>query len=217
MTGEQFVRNLEEEMSRIFARLGERETLEAAAAGAVDVRTLLRLALQGELEAAELAALWLRSTAELDARLVLAQQCSDEMKHYGLILARLGELGEAPPDPGAGSYSPLYHYQRGLRSTAERIAAGPFTSEAIAEVRNAQFIAFCQAQGDPVTARLYAEVIQPEEVHHRRLGRDFLAHHCADVARQEAAAAAVRSTLAIAEELSALAARSGGFASPPLS
>jgi hypothetical protein len=219
VTSEEFVVGLEAEMRALFARLGERETLEAESEGQVEVRTLLRLALKSELEAAELASHWLASTPELDAKLVFVQQCSDEMKHFGLILARLAALGDeaAGADPLAGGYSPLYHFQRGLRTTAERVAAGPFTSEAIAEVRNRQFIDFCRAQGDDETARLYEQVIQPEEIHHRQSGRDFLARHCTTPERQELAAAAVRATLAIAEELSTLAARTGGSVEPPLS
>lgn len=59
MDSKEFVAQLVEEMNRIFARLGETETLESEAEGEVDVVTLLRLALKSELEASELAALWL--------------------------------------------------------------------------------------------------------------------------------------------------------------
>ena len=55
MNSKEFVAQLVEEMDRLFARLGETETLEAEADGDVDVVTLLRLALKSELEASELA------------------------------------------------------------------------------------------------------------------------------------------------------------------
>ena len=66
------------------------------------------------------------------------------MKHYEKISRRLTELGEdvSDFDPLADGHSPLYSYLRGLRTSVERIAAGVFASEAIAEVRNDQFIAF---------------------------------------------------------------------------
>ena len=219
MNGKEFVASLVEEMNRIFAQLGETDTLESESEGKVDVVTLLRLALKSELEASELAGLWMPTTPEVDAKMVLALQCGDEMKHYGLISQRLAELGEdlSAFDPLADGHSPLYQYLRGLRTTVERIAAGPFTNEAIAQVRNAQFVNFCRSVGDEGTARLYADVIQPEEEHHHRLGREYLENHLTTPELQELAAEAVRNTLAIADELRNLAAKTTGLLSIPVS
>jgi 1,2-phenylacetyl-CoA epoxidase catalytic subunit len=219
LNSKEFVAQLVEEMDRIFARLGEIETLEAEAEGQVDVVTLLRLALKSELEASELAGFWLPTTPEVDGKMALALQCGDEMKHYGMIARRLAELGEdlSGFDPLADGHSPLYQYLRGLRTTVERIAAGPFTSEAIAQVRNAQFVTFCRSVGDEETARLYAETIQPEEAHHYQLGREFLEKYCTTPELQELAAAAMRNTLAIADELRDLAAKTTGIHSIPVS
>ena len=212
MTGPEFVAGLVAEMRALFAQLGEQQTLEAESAGRVEVATLLQAALKSEIEAAELAGAWLPSTPEMDAKLAFARQCGDEMKHYELIAARLGELGVdvAGHDPLAEGASPLQQYLKGLKTTVERAAGGPFAREAIAEVRNAQFIAFCERAGDLETARLYREVIQPEEVLHHRLGRAVLERLCVTPELQAAAAAATRTTLAIADELSTLAARGGG-------
>ncbi len=151
MTGKEFVARLVEEMDQLFARLGETETLEAESEGHVDVVTLLRLALKSELEASELAGFWLPTTPEVDAKMALALQCGDEMKHYGMISQRLAELGAdlTDFDPLAEGHSPLYQYLRGLRTTIERIAAGPFASEAIAKVRNAQFVKLLPLGGRP--------------------------------------------------------------------
>jgi len=156
LNGKEFVAGLLDEMHGLFARLGETETLEAESDGKVDVVTLLKLALKSELEASELAGFWMPSTPEVDAKMALALQCGDEMKHYGLISQRLAELGEdlAGFDPLAEGHSPLYQYLRGLRTTVERIAAGPFASEAIAEIRNTQFVHFCTSVGDEQTAQL---------------------------------------------------------------
>jgi 1,2-phenylacetyl-CoA epoxidase catalytic subunit len=211
MDGKEFVTGLVAEMSTLFARLGERETLESESEGQVELVTLLRLALASELEASELAAYWMPTTPEIDVKLLLAEQCGDEMKHYALICHRLEELGE--PHTGeapAEGYSPLYHYLRGLRTTVERVAAGPFAREAIAEVRNAQFVAFCDAVGDEVTARLYRETIGPEEVKHHQHARELLERLCDTPELQELAGAAVRTTLAIADELRTLAEKSTG-------
>jgi hypothetical protein len=221
MEPEEFVASLVAEMEEIFDRLGEGEILDNESEGQRDVVTLLKLALQSEMEAAELAGAWMPSTDELSAKMIFAQQCGDEMKHYRLILARLQELGETieerAPGPAAGGYSPLYHYLKGLRTTIERVAAGPFTCEAIARVRNRQFIDFCRAVGDDKTAQLYEATIQPEEVHHHEEGRRFLEIHATTPELQEAAAAAVRTTLAIADELRDLAGKSDGLETLPVS
>lgn len=219
MNGKEFVAGLMEEMDQIFNRLGEMDTLESESEGQVDVVTLLRLALKSELEASELAGFWMPSTPEVDAKMCLAQQCGDEMKHYGMISQRLAELGEdlSSFDPLADGHSPLYQYLRGLRTTVERIAAGPFTSEAIATIRNTQFVNFCRSIGDEGTARLYSDVIQPEEQHHHELGRRVLEKYATTPELQELAAAAVRNTLAIADELRNLAAKTTGVHNIPVS
>jgi bacterioferritin (cytochrome b1) len=214
-----FVAGLVEEMDQLFARLGETETLESESDGQVDVVTLLRLALKSELEASELAGFWMPTTSEVDAKMTLAQQCGDEMKHYGMISDRLAQLGEdlAGFDPLADGHSPLYQYLRGLRTMVERIAAGPFASEAIAQIRNTQFVNFCRSVGDEETARLYADVIQPEEAHHYVLGRQILEKYATTPELQELVAAAVRNTLAIADELRNLAAKTTGVHNIPVS
>lgn len=219
MDSKEFVAQLVEEMDRLFARLGETETLESEADGEVDVVTLLRLALKSELEASELAGFWMPTTPEVDAKMALALQCGDEMKHYGMISQRLTELGEdlTDFDPLAEGHSPLYQYLRGLRTTVERIAAGPFASEAIAQVRNTQFVKFCRSVGDEDTARLYDSIIQPEEAHHHHLGREILEKYATTPELQELAASAVRNTLAIADELRNLAAKTAGIHNIPVS
>ena len=73
--GEAFVARLLAEMNDLFNQLGEHETLEAESDGQVEVVTLLKLALQSELEAAEIAALWLPTTPEIEAKTILAAQC----------------------------------------------------------------------------------------------------------------------------------------------
>ena len=219
MNSKEFVRGLIDEMNQVFSKLGETATLESESEGNVDVVTLLRLALKSELEASELAGFWLPTTPEVDAKMLLAQQCGDEMKHYGMIAQRLAELGDdlSTFDPAAEGRSPLYHYLRGLRTTVERVAGGPFASEAIAQVRNAQFVAFCRSVGDEETARLYDETIQPEEAHHHHYGAEILAKYATTPELQELAAAAVRNTLAIADELKDLAAKTTGTHSIPVS
>jgi rubrerythrin len=219
MDGKKFVAGLVAEMRKLFAALGDQGALEAESQGRVEIPTLLELAMKSELEAADLAAYWLPTTPEIDAREIFAGQCGDEMKHFRLISDRLAQLGHpvADADAAGGGFSPLHPYLTELHTTVERMAAGPFAREAIAEVRNAQFIALCERLGDGETARLYREIIQPEEIHHHRIGREWLERHCADAAAQELAARATRTTLAIADELSTLAQRSAGAGPIPSS
>lgn len=219
MDSKKFIAGLVEEMQSIFSRLGEHETLEAESNGQVEVVTLLKLALGSELEASELAGAWMPTTPEIDAKQVFASQCGDEMRHYYLITQRLEELGEdlADFDPLAEGHSPLYHYMQDLPTTVERIAAGPFASEAIAEVRNTQFIAFCESVGDADTARLYREIIQPDEMHHHQMGRQILERHAITPELQELVAAATHNTLAIADELRTLSEMTTGLQSLPVS
>lgn len=215
----EFVRQLTLEMEELFGKLGAEETLEAESEGQVDVVTLLKMALKSELEASELAAFWMPTTPEVDVKHLFAQQCGDEMKHYQLISRRLTELGEDMTtfDPLADGYTPLYHYLKGLRTTVERVAGGPFTCEAIARVRNRQFIDFCRRVGDFSTADLYETTIHGEEVHHQVLGRETLERYCTTAELQELAAAAVRSTLAIADELRTLKEKATGLSAIPVS
>jgi len=214
-----FVEELMGEIHQLFDQLGIHETLEAESDGPLAIAPLLKLALVSELEAAEIAAHWLPDTPEIEAKTILAEQCSDELRHYNLIMDRLKELGEDMTDfdPLSEGYSPLFHYLRALRSTEERIAAGPFACEAVAEVRNAQFIDFCRSVDDEKTAELYENIIHPEEIHHHRRGREYLEKVATTPEIQERIRNATRSSLAIADELQILTERTTGLHNIPLS
>ena len=145
-----------------------------------------------------------------------------ELRKYDKIcsvaVSRLLDLGEPEASLEAPSgRSALYHYLLTLRSTVERVAAGPFAREAIAEVRNQQFIELCAELGDERTEKMYADVIQPEEVEHNRAGRTLLARYATTPELQHAAQVAMRSSLAIADELSTLAEATTGLSPIPVS
>lgn len=189
----------------------------SAPAAPLGVRELLATALKKELEASEEAAHWLVAERDVDVKLALARQCGDEAKHYRLIEARLADLGvdTTKIDPQAGGASPLFSYLVGLETTVERVAAGQFTREALARVLNDAFIAFCEAHGDEETARLYRDVIQPDEAHHHELGRKLLAKLAVDEASQAKARTAAMRTLAIAQEIQEVARLKKGIANAP--
>ncbi len=215
-TSEQFVRELESEVQAAIARIGAASAAGAPAAG-VSIAKLLEVALKNELEASEEAAAWMTSERDVEVKLALARQCGDEAKHYRLIEARLRALGVdvAAIDPLAGGPSPVYSLLRGLETTVERIAAGPFAREALAQVRNEVFIAYCRAEGDEETALLYEETIQPDEAHHHRLGRTLLVRLATDDAARASARAAALRTLELAEELQEIARLKKGIARAP--
>jgi 1,2-phenylacetyl-CoA epoxidase catalytic subunit len=216
LTGEQFTTQLAEDNRIAFERLAR---LSAAGEPTPDlsVERLLRVALKNELEATELAAIWMGTTSELDVKLALARQTGDEAKHYRLIADRLKTLGVDADriDPREGGYSPLFDYLRALQSTAARVAAGQFTREGIAIVRNQCFIDFCEAAGDTETAALYRDVIQPDEKQHHELGRRLLAIYASTENEQQVARQAALRTLELAEEIQEVARLKAGISRAP--
>ncbi len=212
-----FIKDLEDENNKLLDRLEPGDALTAESGGSLDIGRLLKIALKNELEAFELSARWIESTPEIDVKLGFARQVGDEAKHYRMIEDRLKELGVdlSGFNPIGDGYGELFQYLTTLTDTAERLAAGQFTREAIALVKNRQFIELCEAKGDRVTAKLYREVIQPDETYHHKLGRSLLLKHALTVEQQERARRASRKTLELAEELSGLALKKAGIHHAP--
>ena len=205
--------------AQVASALAALESAGTAAEPAADVGLvqLLAVALTKELEASDEAALWMTRESDVEVKLALARQCGDEAKHYRLIEARLRELGADPaalaPKPGAPT--PMFRYLAELPTTVERVAAGPFAREALAQVQNRVFIDYCEAKGDAATARLYREVIQPDEMHHHAMGRMLLARLASSDEAQASARTAAARTLAIAGELQDMARLKKGIARAP--
>ena len=183
----------------------------------LSITTLLKLALKNELEASEIAALWMTSEPDVEVKLSLARQCGDEARHYRLIQDRLAALGAnlAGWSPLQDGYSPVFQYLKGLEGTVARVAAGQFAREALAGARNEVFAAFCERSGDLETARLYREVIQPDEGHHHRMGRALLERLAGTDQDRETARAAATRTLSLAEELQEIARLKKGISRAP--
>jgi CheY-like chemotaxis protein len=217
VSAEAFVRDLDARNQELLRRLTPESTLKPEVEGDLTVVNLLKVALKNEIEATESAARWMATTPEIDVKLALARQVGDEAKHYRLVADRLQELGFDAREfnPLSKGYGPLFQYLESLRTTVERVAAGQFTREAIAIVKNRQFIEFCEAVGDEVTARLYRDVIEPDERHHHELGRRLLLRYATTPEGQEAARRAATRTLELAEELQGAALRAGGIHHAP--
>jgi 1,2-phenylacetyl-CoA epoxidase catalytic subunit len=206
LSSEAFVAELDHANRQALERIAAASACGDPGADLTVVR-LLTLALKNELEATECAAAWIPTTPDVNVKLALARQAGDEAKHYRMIQARLAELGvdAARLDPLAAGRSPLLAFLVALEGTVARVAAGQFTREALALVRNAEFIRFCRARGDEATARLYEETIQPDEKHHHELGRQLLLELATTDADQAAARAASEKVLSMAEELQEIA------------
>ncbi len=208
-----FIAALDADNQAALARIGSAASCEPGTG--VTVAKLLLLALRNEIEATECAAAWIASTPELEVKLALARQAGDEAKHFRLIQGRLAEMGIDTKTFEPGAPSPMLQYLSSLSTTVERVAAGQFTREALAVVRNEEFIRFCESQGDPATAALYRDTIQPDEQHHHELGRRLLAKTAVTEEAREAARRAAARTLALAEELQEIARMKSGISRAP--
>jgi uncharacterized ferritin-like protein (DUF455 family) len=195
-----FVEDLE---SYVAEKLSSLDLLKEPTVGAVDRSEIVRrlkMALKNELEASEIAAIWMPTTLEVEVKLALARQAGDEAKHYRLIEEHLEKMGAdlAAFNPGAEGYGPMFQLLSGFKTTVERIGAAQFTRESLALKKNEQFIEFCEAAGDQATARLYREQIQPDEQWHVRLGRTVLEKYATTPQLQEQARKAVEAVLDLA-------------------
>lgn len=210
-----FIAELDGVLAAALARIGE--AAKAPPAAEVSIPDLLAVALRNELEASEEAAIWMAGEKDLELKLGLARQCGDEARHYRLVEARLLDMGVdvARLDPQARGPSPLFRYLRTLQDPAERLAAGPFAREGLAIVRNEIFAAYCESKGDGETARLYREVIGPDERHHHELGRRLLRRYAVTQEDQDRARAAAQRTLYLSEELQETARLKHGISSAP--
>ena len=217
MTAEEFVRKLTADNEGLLGRLAPDSTLAPEVQGDLNVVNLLKVALKNEVEATEIAARWLVTTDDLDVKLALARQVGDEAKHYRLIAERLRALGVelASFDPLAKGYGPLFQYLTTLTTTVARVAAGQFTRESIAIVKNRQFIQFCERAADAETAALYRDIIEPDERYHYDLGRRLLLRLATTPEAQAAASAAARRTLELADELQRMALQTAGIHHAP--
>jgi hypothetical protein len=217
VTAEAFVATLDAENQQRLRGLEPDATLEPEIDGPLNVPNLLKVALKNEIEATEIAARWLVTTDDVHVKLALARQVGDEARHYRLIVERLQTLGidAAGIDPLASGFGPLFKYLDSLTTTVERVAAGQFTREAIAVVKNRQFIEFCERVGDKDTAALYRDVIEPDERYHHELGRRLLLRLAITPESQAAARAAARRTLELADELQKKALATSGIHHAP--
>jgi uncharacterized ferritin-like protein (DUF455 family) len=217
LTSEEFVKELDQKNQELLKRLAPDDTLRPEVEGDLNVLNLLKVALKNEIEASEIAARWMVTSDDPDVKLAFARQVGDEAKHYQLVVERLRELGFDARgfNPLAKGYGPLFQYLDTLKTTVERVAAGQFTREAIAVVKNRQFIEFSERAGDKATAALYRDTIEPDERYHHELGRSLLLRFATTAEGQDAARRAAARTLSLAEELQTAALKTAGIHHAP--
>jgi hypothetical protein len=109
----------------------------------------------------------------------------------------------------------MYNALAEIPDTVSRLASGQFTREKIALKRNLQFIKFCESRDDFETAKLYSEIIQPDENYHHLLGKTMLEKYAITEEAQTRARQAIKRTLEIAEELRGIAASKLGVCQIP--
>jgi 1,2-phenylacetyl-CoA epoxidase catalytic subunit len=202
-TGPQFAADLENYVTGKLSALDLIKETQTGAPARGEVVHRLKMALKNELEASEVAALWMQSTPEIEVKLALARQAGDEAKHYRLIEKHLEEMNVdlSGFNPVEGGYGPMFQLLSTFKSTVERIGAAQFTREALALKKNEQFMEFCEAAGDHKTAELYRTQIQPDEQWHVHLGRDVLAKYANSPELQAKARQAVEAVLELAVKI----------------
>jgi len=206
MDGRAFVEQLKAENERLLSKLDSAPALVAPGSAAAGLAALLKMALKNEMEAAEIAAEWVASTPELDAKLALARHAGDEARHYQLLAEKVRALGVSLDafDPLVPP-SPVLTYLRSLATTVERIAAALVAREAMGGRRNTQFLKFLEAAGQPEIAQLYRDIINPDEERHHQAGCAVLAALATTPQAQESARQAARRLLEIGDQARAAA------------
>jgi hypothetical protein len=198
-----FVHELESYVNERLSSLDLLKEPEIQAADRSEIVRRLKIALKSELEASEIAAVWIPTTPEVEVKLALARQVGDEAKHYRLIEEHLAAMGVdlSGFNPTADGYGPMFQLLAGFETTVERIGAAQFTRESLALKKNEQFIEFCGAAGHKATADLYRENIQPDEEWHVRLGQMVLEKYAVTPELQTQARKAVEAVLDLAVKI----------------
>jgi len=213
MPPDEFAAGLEAELVRALAHVVRSDV--AAPRDDARVSELLLAALRDELESAEIAAAWMTAETELELKLALARQVGDEARHYRLLADRLRQLGVDPDgvDPRARGYSHAYRYLKGLQTPAERLAANAARG-GVARLRHAVAARLFEARGDEETARIYREIIGPDEAWHLEFAKRTIARYALTADDQERARHALARTLQLVDDRpEAVRTRGGGAAS----
>jgi hypothetical protein len=207
MSESAFVAQLKAEIEQVLSKLDRAPEIDAAVDPMRHLPMLLRAALKNEIEAADVAAAWVASTPEIEAKLVLARHAGDEARHYQMLEQSMRSLGIDPYNLAPVRFNPLQPpspvlvFLRKLTTTEERIAAALVAREAMGARRNQQFLQYLEAVGRHDIAQLYREVINPDEERHHRAGCELLARIAVTPEAQERARSAAMRLLQIGDDV----------------
>lgn len=197
-TGAAFVDELLQQNERILSKLDA----DPGPGTASNMGALIKAALKNEMEAADVAALWVASAPEIDVKLALAQHAGDEARHYVLVADKAQKMGLDltgfdPLDPP----SPVLEFLRTLNASVERVAAALVTREAMGARRNIQFLKFLEANKYDGLVKLYRDIINPDEERHHRIGCELLAKLATTAEDQQRARSAASRLLEIGDRM----------------
>lgn len=148
-----------------------------------------------EIRAGEIFGGWLKSTAELDVKKILAEAVHEEYEHAGFLEEALRGKGATPHD-----YKPLpaqmamFNSFEGLTDTVERIAAFPMAGEGVADYLIAKSL---NAGTVPSWVTDPYRRIHEDEAEHGNYPFEILVKYATTAERQERAARAVAMSLAL--------------------
>jgi hypothetical protein len=148
-----------------------------------------------EIRAGEIFGGWLKSTAELDVKKILAEAAHEEYEHAGFLEDALRGKGATPYD-----YKPLpaqmamFDSFEGLTDTVERIAAFPMAGEGVADYLIAKSL---NAGTVPSWVTDPYKRIHEDEAEHGNYPFEILVKYATTTDRQERAARAVVMSLAL--------------------
>ena len=148
-----------------------------------------------EIRAGEIFGGWLKSTAELDVKKILAEAAHEEYEHAGFLEEALRGKGATPYD-----YKPLpaqmamFNSFEGLTDTVERIAAFPMAGEGVADYLIAKSL---NAGTVPSWVTDPYKRIHEDEAEHGNYPFEILVKYATTTDRQERAARAVAMSLAL--------------------
>jgi hypothetical protein len=176
VTADVYVSELEVKNQESFRNLVSTRYLPGLASEGLSVADALRYECKMVIESIEIAALWLADTESLSLKMACATYCGDRARHFRLLTERLAGLGLSPGsyDPRQGGYSRLFGFLRSLQTGEERASAGFLTLAGMSAVRMVGLASFCDDKGDPESASLVRESVQPEEEARVDLGRELL-------------------------------------------
>lgn len=201
-----FLDSLKAEHEESLAMLSESPVVEQLGKATAGLPALLKIALQNEMEALEIAASWAATAPEPEVKLAFARNAGDEARHYQMLEEKMRAMGvDLSRFRPLDFPSPLLSYLRTLHTSAERVAAVLVTRKAVGARCNVQFLKYLEAVGVREIAALFRQTIIPDGHRYHASGWEILPRVAVSHADQQRARRASLRVLSICEEVRSLA------------